>query len=492
MFKARRIYNMLKKIFALIFVCSVVVMDCFAEDSIPNSYSNFCEIEYKWSETFFIHLKENKKLIGRVEYNKDLKKYVSFAFFPFEIQYPMRRAVREFLIELTKYTKDLPGKYYIDMCSGEVGYYEVMDTPKWQPRDVYNIWPEIFRIVHNCTRTSTVMKTIQMFPPKERTHGDLTKMKKIKTSDSDYSDEVDLIGPGYSVKEGFTQIDEPDNNIWEFPTEEIVIDHEKIKADFLSLLNNTLSPYYQRLKQAWLSQDIEKIFQIASTMKQEDFKEQEICFRYAAICGHAQANYRVAENLFFQDWRGGEMLVYLRKAVEQEYPEAEFFLAQFLDRFEQGTPQEVFELFQRAVKHGYQYAEPALARCYWFGFGTKRNREKAFEMAKAYLEKYPEVHEKYSLDGWADSIAKMVAGLGYLKFTNEKTKGLQLLEDPQTELGYIVLNCVHFYGLYGVPQGLDLFPYVYNLQEHSYPHKIIFEDYQSKREFKLKQILEYQ
>ena len=130
------------------------------------------------------------------------------------------------------------------------------------------------------------------------------------------------------------------------------------------------------------------------------------------------------------------------------FAEAEHFLGQYLYRFDLGTPEEIFNLFKRAYTHGNANAEASLARCYWFGFGTKSDKKKAFEMAKSYLRKTKD-------PGWSDcffSIAQTIAGLGYLRFDKNKEKGLKLISATTTVLGVIVVESVYFYGLYGIPQ----------------------------------------
>lgn len=229
---------------------------------------------------------------------------------------------------------------------------------------------------------------------------------------------------------------------------------------------------------------MEAIYRIAEKNGSTGNKAWEICMYYAAINGHAMANFLIARKEFLE-WKPDMMMLYLRKAVELKEPEAENFLAQYLFRFDQGTPVEIFKLYQRAWQHGYVDATAALSRCYWFGFGTARDQKKAFAMAKEYLEKYPEKSERYTA-------VKMIAGLGYLKFDKNKEKGLQLLQEPDTELGVIVAECVYYYGLYGVPQSLGIHDFGGGLAPH-WAHLDVFEEsYHNELEKKIKAVLFYQ
>ena len=126
---------MLKSVFTIV-VFAAVTTAVFAQNLVLSGDVKNCKIT-SCDKKYFIKLQNNND-IGRVEYNETLKKYVSFAFLPFHIPYSFRRTAREFLSELTKNTK-LPGRYYINMSNGEVGYYELADTPVWQPRDVYKL-----------------------------------------------------------------------------------------------------------------------------------------------------------------------------------------------------------------------------------------------------------------------------------------------------------------------------------------------------------------
>lgn len=172
---------MLKSVFTIV-VFAAVTTAVFAQNLVLSGDVKNCKIT-SYDKKYFIKLQNNND-IGRVEYNETLKKYVSFAFFPFHIPYSFRRTAREFLSELTKNTK-LPGRYYINMSNGEVGYYELADTPVWQPRDVYKLWPEMFRLVGTNARVSTMLKTIRLFPLEERTQGDLSKMTDFTESHID-------------------------------------------------------------------------------------------------------------------------------------------------------------------------------------------------------------------------------------------------------------------------------------------------------------------
>jgi|GEM_PF-5373594 len=164
-------------------IFTTVSMVCSAETSVSGNRAASCAVAYH-GKTHFIRLQGTNREIGRVEYSKSLGKYVSFAHFPFRIPYAHRRKVKEFLAELTG-TAGWQGRYYIDMSSGEFGYCELVDLPVWNPRDVYKMWPEIFRIISINARVSTVMKTVRMFPLAERTHGDLNKMRELHGSDRD-------------------------------------------------------------------------------------------------------------------------------------------------------------------------------------------------------------------------------------------------------------------------------------------------------------------
>ena len=222
---------MIKKLI-MVLMCGILSLTGYANTVVSEKNIKSCYVPYQ-NKTHFIKLHETNEIIGRVEYNSRLKKYVSFAFFPFQIQYQRRRAVQNFLAELTKYSVGIRGKYYIDMSSGEVGYYEITATPQWLPRELYKIWPEISRIVKDCARTSTVMKTIQMFPLKDRTHGNLSLMKEIEYSDLDPGEFVE---PGYSVEE---ELELPEK----FEKKhDAVIDRKKIMTDFNRLIADDRLP----------------------------------------------------------------------------------------------------------------------------------------------------------------------------------------------------------------------------------------------------------
>ena len=464
----------MQKSIILIFITVSTV--CFAQTpALAGDVKKYNVIRH--DKNYFIRLQNNND-IGRVEYNETLKKYVSFAFFPFHIPYSHRRTVREFLAELTKTTK-LPGRYYIDMSCGEFGYYELSSTPVWNPRDVYKIWPEIYRIISTNARVSTVLKTIHIFPLSERTHGDLTKMKEIKDIDKN---------PGEFDYDSFSVEEDLLRPVPAKTTLSVTVDIKKINADFVRLLTNSKFPHHADLKKAAEKRDTETILQIADKLDSKS-DEYKICILYAAIYGQksAKENFASAERWFYK-WEPELMMSYLQKAVEARLPEAEHFLGQYLYRFDLGTPEEIFNLWQRAYKGGEFDAGASLARYYWFGFGTERNQRKAFEIAKQYLAKVKEP----AGDSCFYSIAKTIAGLGYLKFDKNKEKGLKLIHDPTTVQGVIAADCVYFYGLYGVPQSLGTHELEGGLQPHWAHLDVMEEGFRSKRDEKIIAIFEYQ
>jgi len=327
---------MLKSVFTL-FVFAAVTTAGFAQDLMLSGDVKNCKVT-SYDKNYFIKLQTNNADIGRIEYNKRLKKYVSFAFFPFRIPYSHRLAAREFLSELTKTNKH-PGRYYIDMSSGEFGYYELTDTPEWHPRDVYKLWPEIFRLVSTNARLSTIMKTIQMFPLSERTHGDLTQMKEIKNNGRNPGEfEYDM----FSVEEDL-RLAEPQQKTLAF-----TIDKKKIVADFEKLLADKKFPYHVELKNAAAKRDIEAICKIAE-QPGISTEAKDTCLFYAAVNGHTQTNFKIAKK-YFLVWKPEMMMPFLQKAVEGKLPEAEHFLGQYLYRFDQGTPEEIFRLWARHIK----------------------------------------------------------------------------------------------------------------------------------------------
>lgn len=467
---------MLKSVFA-IFVFAAITTAGFAQDLVLYGNIKNCKVT-RFDKKYFIKLQKNNADIGKVEYNERLKKYVSFAFFPFQIPYSHRRAAREFLSELTKTTKH-PGRYYIDMSNGEFGYYELMESPTWNPRDVYTLWPEMFRLVSTNARLSTIMKTIQIFPLAERTHGDLSKMTDIDDSDIDPREfEYDV----FSVTEDL-QLEETASKKYIF-----TIDRKKFTADFEKLLRDAKFQYHSELKKAVEWQDLKTIFKIAMQFN-FDAPEYMLCLYYAANLGHPGANFELAKTIFYyHDYKIEAFIPYLQKAVDAKFAEAEHFLGQYLYRFDKGTPEEIFNLFERAHTHGHTDAEASLARCYWFGFGTERNQKKAFELAKIYLSKWKEPDS----DDCFFSIAQTIAGLGYLKFDKNKEKGLKLINAPSTVLGVIAADCVYYYGLYGVPQTYGQHELDGGLQPHWAHLDVMYEGFKSKRDEKIIAIFEYQ
>ena len=465
---------MLKKSVIVFLLCFVSIV-CLAEVFVSGKNTQACKVTLQQDAACSVKVKGMKEQIGYVEYNKKLRKYVSVAYFPSGVPYAFRRTVREFLTEVTG-KSSLPGKYFIDMSNGVCGYYELSDTAVWQPRDIYKLWPEIFRIVSINARVSTVLKTVEMFPLSERTQGDLTKMKAFKVRDFNpgefdydmFSVEQELMPSAPEKVPSFT------------------IDKKKIKADFEKLLADKKFLYHVELKNAAVKRDMETVCRIAAR-KDVAEKEGNVCRLYAAVNGHAKINFKLAKD-YFMIWRPEKMMPFLRKAVELKLPEAEHFLGQYLYRFDLGTPEEIFHLWKRAYKGGYIDAEASLARCYWFGFGTKRNQKKAFVMAKKYLSKI----KKLSEDDCFHSIAKTVAGLGYLKFDKNKEKGLKLINDPVTEQGVMVANSVYWYGLYGVPQSYGEHCLGGGLQPHWAHLDVLFAGYRSNRDKKMLRILEYQ
>ena len=466
---------MLKSVFTIV-VFAAVTTAVFAQNLVLSGDVKNCKIT-SYDKKYFIKLQNNND-IGRVEYNETLKKYVSFAFLPFHIPYSFRRTAREFLSELTKNTK-LPGRYYINMSNGEVGYYELADTPVWQPRDVYKLWPEMFRLVGTNARVSTMLKTIRLFPLEERTQGDLSKMTDFTESHIDPGEfEYDDF---YVTKD--LQIKEPPSKKCIF-----TIDRKKFAADFEKLRSDTKFEYHAELKKAVEKQDMETIFQIATKFR-FDANEYMLCLYYAASHGHAGANFELAKNIFYhRDPQIEAFMPYLQKAADAGFAEAEHFLGQYLYRFDLGTPEEIFNLFKRAYTHGNANAEASLARCYWFGFGTKIDKKKAFEIAKSYLRKTKD-------PGWSDcffSIAQTIAGLGYLRFDKNKEKGLKLISATTTVLGVIVVESVYFYGLYGIPQSYGDHDFEGGLEPHCSHLDIMYEGFRSGRDEKIIAIFEYQ
>lgn len=472
----RVLHPLMAKIIVTVGVLVEFSTVCFAQTSVSGNSATSCAVAYH-GKTHFIRLQETNKEIGRVEYSKTLGKYVSFAHFPFHIPYAHRRRVKEFLAELTENT-GLPGRYYIDMSCGEFGYYELADSPVWNPRDVYKMWPEIFRIISINARISTVMKTIRMFPLAERTHGDLNKMGELHGSDRD---------PGEFSFDSFSVEDDLRPPVPAKKEQPVVIDREKINTDVEKLLANTKFPCRAELKKAVGKRDMEAVSMIAG---RADLSEEarRICALYTAVYGDrsAEENFRLAKKNFMA-WKPEIMMAYLQQAVKAEHPEAEHFLGQYLYRFDQGTPEEIFGLFQRAYKHGYADAEASLARCLWFGFGTKKDQRKAFEMAKNYLAKVKDPNW-----GCLHSIAKTVAGLGYLKFDKNKEKGLKFIHDPVTVQGVFAADCVSFYGLYGVPQSFCDHELDGGLEPHWTHLDVLTEGFPSKRDQKIIGILDYQ
>ena len=265
-----------------------------------------------------------------------------------------------------------------------------------------------------------------------------------------------------------------------------VIDRKKITADFEKLLKNPRTPHRAKLQQAAQKRDMEAIYRIASGMAPGS-DDSLICFFYAADNGHIGAAFRAAVHLFCQ-WEPELMMQYLRKAVDAKHAEAQHFLAHYLYRFDQGTPEEIFNLYQRSAKQGFADAEASLARCYWFGFGTARNRKKGFEIAKSYLAKTKKPDESCCFE----SIARTIAGMGYLKFEKNMVKGLKLINDPVTVQGNIAANTVYFYGLYGVPQSFGEHKLEGGLQPHWAHLDVLEEGFPSKRDEKIIRILKYQ
>ena len=422
----------------------------------------------------YIKLKENGKSIGTVAYSKELKKYVSYAYLPFSVPYSHRRVVREFLTELSRSSR-LPGKYYIDMSDGLCGYYELSDKPVWQPRDIFKLWPEIYRIVKNNTRLSTVLDTVKLFPLSERTCGDLAQMPEFKPSAGD---------PGEFMYDQFCVEEALFASAEKKP--EFVIDAKKITDDFHKLLSGPRRAQFSRIKQAAEKQDFEQIYQLSIQFNNGD--DCNVCLDYAALNGHAKANFYLAVRLF-NSWQPEKMMPYLKKAVSAGNADAENFLGHYLYRFDKGTPREIFELFQKAYKHGSPESMASLAHCYWFGFGTERNQKKAFELAKKYLS--GKFNPAYDCD-FFDSAARTIAGLGYLKFEKNRQKGLKHLQDPDTVPGSVAGNCVYLYGLYGVPQSFGKHDLNLSLAPH-WAHMDVFNgSFASKRDAELLRLTDYQ
>ena len=467
---------MQKHIAAIVFFV-VIANVCFAKAPVIYGDMKHCKV-VRFDDMYIIKLQGTTQNIGRIEYSKRLKKYVSFACFPFRVPYSHRRAVKEFLSELNK-RNELPGRYYIDMSNGEFGYFELSDVPMWNPRDVYKLWPEIFRIVSFNTRVSTVLQTIRMFPLKERTQGDLSKMKEFNSANCSPG-EFDY--DTFCVEDDFLP-PQPEENV---PS--AVVDRKKIDADFAKLLGNTKAAYHAELKKAVEKQDMEKILQIVERYKLKN-AEHRICVLYAAIHGKksGKENFESAKK-WFNEWKPELMMPYLQNAVKAEVPAAEHFMAQFLYRFDLGSPKEIFALFQKSYAHGYEDAEASLARCYWFGFGTARDQKKAFEMAKRYLSKI----KNPDADDCFVSTAKTVAGLGYLKLDRNREKGLKLINDPETVQGTLIANTVYFYGLFGVPQSYGKHELGGGLQPHWTHLDVLMEGFPSKRDNEMIRILKYQ
>ena len=80
---------MLKSVFTL-FVFAAVTTAGFAQDLMLSGDVKNCKVT-GYDKNYFIKLQTNNADIGRIEYNKRLKKYVSFAFFPFRIPYSHRK-----------------------------------------------------------------------------------------------------------------------------------------------------------------------------------------------------------------------------------------------------------------------------------------------------------------------------------------------------------------------------------------------------------------
>lgn len=145
-----------------------------------------------------IKLKSSNLVVGRIRYDAINGDISIYTFLPHAIPQERRNAVGEFFRKLNEdkeFSSSPFGHYYVNPNTGECGFVRRLTSPRqlhgnpspsetasmelaehWGNCCLYELYPEIQRILYSNVRLSHLIHTVKIFPPETRTRGKLTDM----------------------------------------------------------------------------------------------------------------------------------------------------------------------------------------------------------------------------------------------------------------------------------------------------------------------------